>query len=321
MPKVFMAGLELGYGGVVPQALEYLAAPGRLRGGVRVVLKPNLTFPVYKAGVVTSPAAVEAVVKYLADLGCRVTVCESDSGGYNPFSMDEVFSATGLREVAARYGARLVNLTGKPSKAIEVSCGLGRKRVPVPVLLTQETDLFITMPVPKVHANTVVSGAIKNQWGLIPEPSLRLKLHPWLAEVLQAIHRALPKTWVLMDGRCGLNRNGPMRGEPVELNWILASDDVYAADRVMTELLGIRWHRVAHLVYFSRQRGAARWDQIEFNTDYRRFRRMQFSLRRSWTDLPGWLAFRSRLLAWLAYESPMARPLHSALYLFRQPFY
>jgi len=81
------------------------------------------------------------------------------------------------------------------------------------------------------------------------------------------------------------------------------------------------WRRVGHLVYYSRHRGAAAWQHIQFNTDYRRFKRARFQLRRQWTDLPGWLTFHSRWLAWLGYESPMAKPLHRALYLFREPFY
>lgn len=321
LPRVFLARLNAGCQDAVARAVRFLLPSERLRPGACVVLKPNLTFPHPKPGVTTSPEAVEAALACLADLGCKVTVCESDSGGYNPFSMDAVFEATGLRQIAARYGARLVNLSGQPVRKIAVRCGLKTRQVPIPSLLMDETDLFITMPVPKVHVNTVVSGAIKNQWGLIPHPHLRLQLHPWLPEVLHAIHQALPPTWVLMDGRYGLNRSGPMRGDPVELNWLLASDDVLAADLAMVKLLGVDWRNVRHLVHFSRQPGAARWNEIRFNTDYEQFLGPRFFLRRTWTDAPGWLAFHSRGLAWLAYESFLSRALHRLLYLFREPFY
>jgi hypothetical protein len=47
----------------------------------------------------------------------------------------------------------------------------------------------------------------------------------------------------------------------------------------------------------------------------------RFCLHRSWTDYPGLLAFHSRALAYLGYESPLAKPLHRLLYRFREPFY
>ncbi len=320
MAKVFIGDLSGGYDGAIGEAMEFLGAAA-LRPGLRVSVKPNLTFPVYRQGVMTNPEAVEAVVRHLKDQGCGVTVCESDSGGYNRFSMDEVFRATGLCDLARHYGVRLVNLSKEPSRDFPVRARLRRLRVPLPKLLVDETDLYITMPVPKVHANTVLSGAVKNQWGVIQNPGLRLKLHPYFRHVIHAVHRALPRTVVVMDGRYGLDRNGPMRGDPVALNWLLASDSVIAADLVMAELLGFDWRRVPHLAFMARRRGGVARDEIQFNADYRPFQRARFRLAREWTDLAGWCTFHSRVLAWLGYESWLAAPLHRLLYCFREPFY
>ncbi len=101
------------------------------------------------------------------------------------------------------------------------------------------------------------------------------------------MHQALPNTIVVMDGRYGLDRNGPMRGEATELNWLVASDSVFHADLVMARLLGVEWRRVAHLRFFARREPAGAFDRIEFNTDYRPFRKARFRLERQWTDLPG----------------------------------
>ncbi|MFB3778493.1 MAG: DUF362 domain-containing protein [Bryobacteraceae bacterium] len=321
MPRVFLTDLGPGYREAVAGGLAFLGSAATLRPGLRVTVKPNLTFPMYRPGVMTSISAIQALLEHLSDAGCRVTVCEADSGGYNRFSMDEVFQATGLVELAGRFGARLVNLSREAAREVLVRTGLRRRGVPLPRLLVDETDLFITMPVPKVHANTVLSGAIKNQWGVIQEPSLRLKLHPVFPYVIHAVHQALPRTIVIMDGKYGLNRNGPMRGDPVELDWLLASDSVVAADLTMATLMGFDWHRVPHLAFMARRHPEAAWDGIEWNTDYREFQRARFRLERQWTDLPGWFTFHSRVLAWLGYESRLAAPLHRLLYCFREPFY
>ena len=46
-----------------------------------------------------------------------------------------------------------------------------------------------------------------------------------------------------------------------------------------------------------------------------------FDLKRAWTDLPGLVAFKSRIAGYVGYESPLAGILHKVLYLFREPFY
>jgi len=34
----------------------------------------------------------------------------------------------------------------------------------------------------------------------------------------------------MINGIYGLNRNGPMRGEPVKLSWLMVSNNILAAD-------------------------------------------------------------------------------------------
>ena len=321
MPRVFIEDLSEGYRHAIREGLAFLGGDCHLRPGDRVAVKPNLTFPRYRRGVMTNPEAIEALVVHLIDLGCRVTICESDSGGYNRFSMDEVFRVTGIADFAQRCGAQVVNLSGAPAREIELKTGWRRLRVPLPGLLLDETDWFITMPVPKVHCNTVISGAVKNQWGVIQDPSLRLKLHPYFQHVIYAVNKSLPRTLVVMDGKYGLNHNGPMRGEAVELNWLLMSDSVFAADLALADLLGIPWRGVPYLRFCCRKE---RWngsETVESNRDLEPFRKVRFQLKREWTDLPGLATFHSRALAWLGYESALAAPLHRLLYRFREPFY
>lgn len=266
----------------------------------------------------TNPEAVEALVVYLKEFTDRITICESDSGGYNRFSMDEVFATTGLKEIAARYGVRILNLTNVDSRAISFRADWRRLSVPLPTILLDETDLFITMPVPKVHTNTGISVSLKNQWGVIPEPAMRLQLHPYFKEVIYQINKALPKSISVVDGKYGLTRSGPMRGDEVELDWILLGDDLFSVDEVVCRMMGFDPTRISHLRYALRQEGHR---EIDCNTDYHQFVSDRFYLERQWTDLPGLLTFNSRTLAYVGYESILARPLHWLLYKFREPFY
>ena len=319
--KAFIGSLENGYAQPIRDGFAFLGSAGVVNRTQRVCIKPNLTFPTFRKGVMTNPEALESLIVYLKDHTDRIVIVESDSGGYNPFSMDEVFGRTGITQLAKRYGVRVVNMTHEPSRAIVCEAGIRKLRVPVPTLLLDETDLFITLPVPKIHMNTTVSIAIKNQWGLIQEPSLRLKLHPYFKHVVHAVNRALPRALAVVDGKYGLTRTGPLRGDVVDLNWLLVSDNVFFTDLVVTTLMGLNPWSISYLRYILTREGVTGLGQGVLNMSLDSYKSERFYLEREWTDYPGLVAFRSRLLAYLAYESPLAKPLHWLLYRFREPFY
>lgn len=322
-PSVFLERLDEGYEPMIRCGLELFRERGAgFRSNDRIAIKPNLTFPSFRKGVMTNPEAVEALIRILKDYTDHITICESDSGGYNRFSMDEVFEVTGIKRIAERYGVRIVNLSHEPSRSIPVRSGMRALAVPLPVLLLDEIDVLITMPVPKIHMNTGVSLSLKNQWGTIQDPRRRLQLHPYFTEVIYAINKSMKRTISIIDGKFGLTRSGPMKGDVVELNWLLMSDNVFAADLVATHLMGIDVADVPHLRYAMKQEGLDNVDQVEISAKLERFRTERpFYLERVWTDYPGFLAFHSRVLAYLGYESPLAGILHRLLYLFREPFY
>lgn len=320
-PRAYLSFLEKGYRACFEEGLEYLGVSERIGRGDRVAIKPNLTFPHFRKGVMTNPAAVEALLMVLADRGARITICESDSGGYNAFSMDEVFRVTGLTDIARKVGAQIVNLSGVESRAIEVRSGLRRLQVPLPKVILDETEWFVSMPVPKVHSNTILSLSIKNQWGVIQEPALRLKLHPYFTDVIHAVTRALPRPIAVMDGRYGLDRSGPMRGDVVEMGWTLMASDLYTCDLIASQLMGVPHRRVPHLKTILAREGRQEAGDVETNVSLAEFSGRAFCLERKWTDVPGLLTFHSRLLAYVGYESPLAKPLHWLLYRFREPFY
>lgn len=320
-PRAYLARLDQGYQTSFEAGLKYLGVSEQIGRGDRVAIKPNLTFPHFRKGVMTNPVAVEAMLMVLADRGARITICESDSGGYNAFSMDEVFRVTGLTEIARKVGAQIVNLSGVESRTIEVRSGLRRLHVPLPKLILDETEWFVSMPVPKVHSNTILSLSIKNQWGVIQEPALRLKLHPYFTDVIHAVTRALPRPIAVMDGLYGLDRSGPMRGDVVELGWTLMASDLYACDLIAAQLMGVPYGRVPHLKTILAREGRREAREVETNVSLAEFPGREFRLERKWTDLPGLLTFHSRLLAYVGYESALAKPLHWLLYRFREPFY
>jgi uncharacterized protein (DUF362 family) len=318
-PRIFIAPLEsASYAAPMGEGLAWLGAGRMIGPNDHVCIKPNLTFPVYRKGVMTNPECVEALIVALKDYTGRITVVESDSGGYNRFDIGEVQRRIGLKDMADRYGVRIVNLSRLASRPITFTHRGRQVQFGFPSLLMEETDVMVSAAVPKIHMNTGVSMTVKNLWGCIPEPPERLKLHPCLPQVLLEITRVFPRSIAVVDGRYGLNRSGPMEGDAVQLNWLLMGTRLYAADRFCCRLIGWDPQRVAYLNPNAGKENA----EPEVNCDWMAYVAPEpFFLKRAWTDVPGCLAFHSRFLSWVAYFSPWAAFLHWLLYLFRQPFY
>lgn len=316
--RVFIDHLNDDYYAAVLRGFEFLGSSGRITSQDRVVIKPNLTFPEFRRGVTTNPEAVEAVVRYVKNYTSKITVCEADSGGYNRFSMNDVFRSTGLEALMKRYDVPLVNLSEQEPCSVVVKVGRRGIHVPVPRLLLEETDLFITVPVPKVHMNTVISVAVKNQWGTIPQTTDRLRLHPYFKEVVYFLNSIYPRMIAVVDGRYGLTGSGPLRGDATPLNWLLVGDDVFLTDSIVAKILGFDPLRIPYLKWILGQRPQS---EAVCNVDWRQFHQAKFHLRRGLTDYPGLFAFHSRLLAHLAYASPISKTLHRWLYKVREPFY
>lgn len=294
----------------IGDSLDSLGAFEYLGAGRHVFLKPNLTYPTHRPGITTSPRLLRAVLSNLADSGCHVSVGESD-GGYGAWSADEAFAGHGLRDLCGAFGATLVNLSQAPSRQVELET-LGKTyRLGLPVILLDETDTFITLPVPKIHAMVTYSGAVKNQWGCIPDP-MRLKLHPNFEKLIWAVNQRLAPRLAIGDGEYMLDRNGPMSGEPVYMNRIIVADDVLSFDvAVLERIMQLDPARVSYLA-LGRQLGF-QWsaDTVENRATGLAH---QFELRRTLRNRLVAAAFPRQWAVNLIWDSLPGRLAHRVLY-------
>ena len=321
MARAFISRLSSrSYLECIREGFEFIDLARLIDANSRVFIKPNLTYPTYRPGVMTSPEAIEAAIVALKDFTPHLYVGDADSGGYYPFSMEKVYGDIGMYELGKRHDVEIVNLSDLPRKTVELGGGPPLE-LDLPGLLTEDIDILITMPVPKVHMYTGVSLTFKNQWGCIPEPKDRLRMHPLLPRVVFEVNRAVHAKVAIVDGAWGLNVSGPMLGTPVPLDWALVTDDIGAGARICCELMQVPLEKIAHLRYAERAGAIPRLAEIATNQDIAPFKRERFYLRRRLSDYPGMLAFRSKTIGHLAYFSPLSTFLHKVLYLFREPFY
>jgi uncharacterized protein (DUF362 family) len=282
------------------EELKRIGRPEFADGGLRIAIKPNLTWIEPRAGVTTSREAIRLVASALISAGNEVVIVESN-GGYGTFTADAAFDRHGLRELTSEIGARIINL----SAAETTKLNAGGIELDMPGTLLEDIDSIVNMPVPKVHIMTRYTGAVKNQWGLIPT-DMRLRMHYRLEVILQDLLLVLPRQVVVMDGSYFLNESGPIVGKPIRKDLLVFADHPLVADIVALRMMGWDLRRVGHLRRVANSLGVdERWIP-----DLPALPDTPFTLHRTFWNWVALAGFKSHALTYLGYESILAGPLH-----------
>lgn len=228
----------------VAEALSRLPNLPELLGGAKtVLLKPNLLSsndPPERA-VNTHPEFVRAAAEFFIGWGRRVLIGDS-CGSLSPGSTRKAIRTTGLDQVAAETGAEIVDFDRAPAIAVAIPNGRVLRTVKMSRIV-QEADLFVTLPKLKTHGLTLLTGAVKNQLGLVPGKGKKdihlLAPKPLeLAEALLDVHSVVRPRLALMDAIVAMEGNGPAAGSPRGVGLVIAGDDCLALDAVAAEIIG-----------------------------------------------------------------------------------
>ncbi len=212
------------------------------RGG-RVVLKPNLSTPSADMARCsnTDPEILEAVCRVLLRRTPHVVVAESDGMRYKT---DDAFRIMGYPAIADRVGFRLVNLSRDEWREVDHPL---LKGWPLPRTVL-EADCLISLPVLKTHATTVFTGALKNQWGCVPQYN-RLLLHRYLDRLIVDVNAILKPRLAVMDALTAMEGRGPINGKPVRMDHVLGSRDPVALDATAMRFVGLDPRTSRHIVW------------------------------------------------------------------------
>ena len=220
--------------------LENADIARRIPTGSSIVLKPNLVLasPSEK-GATTHTEIVEGVVQYLQEAGFgNLTIAESSWVGADT---EQAFQVTGLASLADRYGLRLTDL--KRDQAAPVDTPIG----PIQVCRTAlEADYLINLPVLKGHCQTVMTCALKNLKGCIPDQEKRRFHALGLMKPIAALAAVLKPHLTLVDSICG-DLNFEEGGNPVRTGRMLLGTDPVEVDAYCCALLGLDTAQVGYL--------------------------------------------------------------------------
>jgi len=198
-----------------------------------VIIKPNLCFAERIPGATTSPELVKFVTRYFAKHAKQVYVVESDA---LLNTADEAFDNLGIRKAVEEEGGKILNLSEHFKKT-------GYKYLEKPFT---EHDLFVNLPVLKTHEFALITGAVKNMFGMVPEMK-RIKYHPIIADVLVKMCRIHKNQLIIMDGIDAMEGHGPTRGRSIRMNILIAGTNPAAIDTVAAEIMSIPLKDVPHI--------------------------------------------------------------------------
>jgi len=224
----------------------------------KVLIKPNI---VSNRGppCTTDPAIVEALINIIKRKNPSVIWIADGSGDGNTLVN---FRTLGYLPVAERTGAILVDLNYGEMVNVSVPGGGVVFDSFLFNRIVVEADVFISLACMKTHYQTVVTLSMKNLIGIAPgsiygyQPSTtKWILHdeaerkgdPYMAGVIVDLCRARRIDLAIIDGRVGMEGEGPLDGTPVKLDLLIVGADPVATDTVASTIMGFNPNKVPTL--------------------------------------------------------------------------
>ena len=208
-----------------------------IRPGSKVLVKPNLLMAATPdAAITTHPEFVRQVLRLLKGINCRIYLGDGPSVfGSQMENIVKVYEETGIRKVAEEEAVELVTFD---KRFMEGYFPLAQ--------YVKDCDYILNLPKFKTHEYMIITGAVKNLFGLIPG-TFKLECHKnfqqpeHFAKMLLDVYTAVKPALSIVDGISGMEGNGPATsGTKRDIGLILAGSDPVALDTVIARIMNAR---------------------------------------------------------------------------------
>lgn len=205
--------------------------------GKKVLIKPNILSdsPVEKA-ITTNPEVLRAMIRYVK-LQEPKSIVVGDSPALHKAGLKP--TTCGLYQICQEEGVEWVNFLKKSYKA---KLPIIKSKIQLAGVL-KDIDLLISLPKFKTHELMFVTGALKNQFGLVPgfhKSPQHVKYHKRskFAKMICGVHTQSKAEFALMDAVIGMEGAGPGNGTPRQVGVLIASNDLLAVDIAQAVIMG-----------------------------------------------------------------------------------
>ena len=210
----------------------------------KIVLKVNLLREARpEAAVCTHPAVVAAIAALIKKEGADAVIADSPGGGfrYNEKTLDKIYRTSGMHQAAQQAGIELNrDTTSRPASYSE---GILTKHFDI-ITPVYEAGAVFNLCKMKTHLFTMMTGAVKNIFGVVPglsKPGYHAKLHDprRFAGMLLDLARYISPRLSIMDAVLAMEGDGPGTGDPRQVGLLIGSENPLALDVVAGEIMGI----------------------------------------------------------------------------------
>ncbi|NIT37069.1 MAG: DUF362 domain-containing protein [candidate division Zixibacteria bacterium] len=215
-----------------------------LEPGRRVVLKVNLLRGARPEQTVTThPSVVKAVARATRAAGATPLLADSPGSGlpYTKRTLEKCYRRSGYLNLADEVGLELNYDTSSQTVRVEDARVAKRFNVITPVL---EADAVINLCKLKTHAFTILTGAVKNLFGVLPgfdKPGYhaRMRTVDNFADVLLDVAFFVKPVLNVMEAVLAMEGNGPGLGDARKVGLIMASPSALALDVAAGAITGL----------------------------------------------------------------------------------
>ncbi len=220
--------------------LEASEAVRLVPDGGSVALKPNLVIAgTPESGATTHPGVLSGCIQYFRDHGVRdISVIEGSWVG------DETMRAmrtAGYHKVCEQYGVPFYDL--KKDKTRSVKTAIGSIDICARAL---NAGLLVDLPVLKGHCQTVMTCALKNLKGCLPDREKRHFHAMGLQKPIAALGAVLKPRLIVVDSICG-DLDFEEGGTPVQTNRMYLGTDAVQLDAYGCALMGLNLDEVPYI--------------------------------------------------------------------------
>ena len=219
-----------------------------IKEGDKILLKPNLlASESAEKSVTTHPIVFEAIISILQEIKEKKNIKKISYGDSPGIGKGiSVAQKSGISEVAEKLNIEYADF----DEPVGISFNEGIKEksftIAKPIL---EADTIISLPKLKSHALTIMTGAVKNQFGCIPgfrkaEYHLKLPDFDDFSTMLLDLNKLINPKLYIMDGIMAMEGNGPRSGNPKKLNVLLLSSDAIALDYVASQIISFDYNLI-----------------------------------------------------------------------------
>ena len=285
----------------VRNSLEPFGGMGAfVKPGQKVLLKVNLVAPSSPPlAVTTHPEVLRAVIRLVKEAGGIAFVGDGPGVG----DTETAARVSGLTEVIDAEGASLL-----PFNDVAIYENLDNTIIKKLALTAhlKNMDVLITLPKLKTHCQMAFTGALKNQFGLIPGAAkgqfhFRFQNRASLADLMIDINRTAHTALAIMDGIVGMEGPGPSGGTPRQIGAIISGPDLAAVDTVACDIIGLSPEEVPVSIAARRANyGATRLQDIEvFGASLEQLRIPDFKLVKAPANIMQIVPLPKFMLRWL----------------------